>query len=108
MVIADPIVARLLLALAVAMLMLGVVTAWASGNVIKRLIGVAVAMLGAIVALGALAAPQSFVIVAAAAVFAQLVLGAALIVRLQEDYGGVEAIEHDIADDDGEPAEPKA
>ena len=54
----DPIVARLLLAVAVAMLMLGAVTAWTSTNFIKRVAGLLVASLGALCSAAALSAGQ--------------------------------------------------
>ena len=104
----DPIVARLLLAVAVAMLMLGAVTAWTSTNFIKRVAGLLVASLGALCSAAALSAPASLLVVGIAAAFAQLVIGVALGVRLQEAYGGAEAAEFDAADDANEPAEPKA
>lgn len=104
----DPIVARLLLAVAVAMLMLGAVTAWTSANFIKRVVGLLVASLGALAGAAALSAPVILVVVGIAAAFAQLAIGAALGVRLQEAYGGVEAAELDVADEANEPAEPKA
>lgn len=107
MVMVDPIVTRLLLAAAVAMLMLGAVAAWTSANLIKRVAGLVVAMLGAVAGLAALSAPPGLMIAGAAAAFAQLALGVALGVRLQEAYGGVEVADFDIADDADEPAEPK-
>jgi hypothetical protein len=55
-----------------------------------------------------LSAPESLLVVGIAAAFAQLVIGVAVGVRLQEAYGGVEAAEFDAADDANEPAEPKA
>lgn len=103
----DPIIVRLLFAVAVVMLMLGAVTAWNSANVIKRVAGLVVAMLGALAALAAFDAPGELLVVAGAAAFAQLVIGVALIVRVQEAYGGVEAAEIDAADLTVEPAEPK-
>jgi hypothetical protein len=103
----EPIVARLLLAIAVAMLMLGAVTAWTSANFVKRVAGILVASLGALTGAAALSAPVSLIVVGVAAAFAQLLFGVALGVRLQEGYGGVEAAEFDAADDANEPAEPR-
>jgi len=103
----DPVIVRLLFALAVVMLLLGAVTAWTSANVIKRIAGLVVAMLGALAGLAAFAAPPGMMLVGAAAAFAQIVIGVALIVRLQEAYGGLEAAELDAADLGDEPAEPK-
>ncbi|HEX8901257.1 MAG TPA: hypothetical protein VF769_08520 [Vitreimonas sp.] len=108
MVTLDPLVARLLLAVAVALLMLGAVTAWTSANVIKRVVGVVLACLGALGGLAALGAPHAVLVLGAGAALAQLAMGVALAVRLQEAYGGVEAAEFDQADDVDEPAEPKA
>jgi hypothetical protein len=80
----EPIVARLLLAIAVAMLMLGAVTAWTSANFIKRVAGILVASLGALTGAAALSVPVSLIVVGVAAAFAQLLFGVALGVRLQE------------------------
>lgn len=96
------------LALAVALLLVGVVTAWTSTNVAKRVGGVVVALTAALIALAVLGAPPALLIAGVGLGFAQLVVGAALLVRLQEGYGGLEAPEFDAADADGEPAEPSA
>lgn len=96
------------LALAVALLLVGVVTAWTSTNVAKRVGGVVVALTAALIALAVLGAPPALLIAGAGLGFAQLVVGAALLVRLQEGYGGLEAPEFDAADADSEPAEPSA
>lgn len=99
-------VERALTAAAVVLLLAGAASAWTSANALKRLGGLVVAALGAIVALAALGAPQALLIAAAAALFAQIAVGAALLVRLQEDYGGVEIPEIDFADAQSEPPEP--
>jgi len=89
---------RALFAAALVLLLIGAVAGWAAPNAIKRLAGVALAMLGAILGLAALGAPNALLIAAAAVAFAQLALGAAVVVRLQEDYGAIEAPETDQAD----------
>ena len=89
---------RVLFAAALALLMCGAVAAWVSPNAIKRIAGLVVAMVGAVLALAALGAPSVLLIAGLAAVFAQAALGAAIIVRVQEDYGAVEAPETDQAD----------
>lgn len=90
---------------AIMLLATGVVSAWTSGNAAKRVVGVAIAMLGALVAAAALAAPVSVLIVGAGVLFAQIALGVALVVRLQEAYGVVEIPEIDAADAESEPRE---
>lgn len=101
----ELIVARLELAVAAALLILGALTAWSSANVVKRLIGLTLAQLGALLGLAALGAPNAALLAVIAVALAQLILGAALAVRLQEAYGGVEAPEFDTADDQTEPTE---
>lgn len=89
---------RAIFAAALVLLMCGAVAAWASNNAIKRLAGIALSMLGAILGLAALGAPNALLIAAACALFVQLAIGAAVTVRLQEDYGAIEAPETDQAD----------
>ncbi len=96
---------RLEVAIAIALLVLGALTAWASSNVVKRLVSLLLAQLGALIGLAALDAPPAALIAAIALSLAQLLLGAALLVRLQEGYGGVEAPEFDAADEQSEPTE---
>ena len=102
----EVILERLHLALAVALLLVGVVTAWTSGNVAKRLAGVALALTGSLIALGVLDAPAALLIAGAGVGFAQLVVGVALLVRLQESYGGAEAPDFDAADGQSDAQEP--
>lgn len=94
------------LAAAVALLVLGAVTAWATANAAKRLAGVQLALLGACLGVAALGAPTTFVLTAIAVAVALLALGIAIIVRLQESYGAIEAPDIDAADrQQPEPAE---
>jgi hypothetical protein len=92
---------RLLAAAAIALTMAGAATALIGQNAIKRLVGLTLAGLGALVAL-ALWAPQA-VMAGAAILFAQVAIGAALAVRLQEAYGAIETREIDAADAASEP-----
>lgn len=96
---------RLLVAVAVALVAFGAVAAWVSGNAIKRLAGVSVAMAGAMLGAAALGAPSALLGGAAALVFAMLAAGVALVVRVQEGYGAIEAPELDQADAQDEAAE---
>ncbi|MGE0663366.1 MAG: NADH-quinone oxidoreductase subunit K [Hyphomonadaceae bacterium] len=92
---------RLLAGGAAALVLAGAASALMSSNAIKRLAGVTVSGFGVLVAL-ALWAPQ--VLMAAVAImFAQLAVGAAIIVRLQETYGSVEVREIDALDAAAEP-----
>lgn len=102
----DVLIERILLAGAVALLVVGAVAAWTSANVAKRVAAIALAHIGAVVALAVLGAPGPALIAGVGAAFAQLTLGVALIVRLQESYGAIEAPEIDAADASSEPTEP--
>lgn len=99
---------RLDVALGVAIVLIGAVTAWTSVNAVKRLGGLVIAQLGAVLTLAALGAPHGLLLAAITIGVAVLVIGAALIVRLQEAYSGVELAEIDLADEQGEPAETDA
>lgn len=87
------------------LLMVGIATTWLAANGAKRLAGLAVSGMGAVAALAALRAPDAALIAGLAAGFAQLALGAALLVRLQEGYGATDAPEIDAADIQDEPPE---
>jgi hypothetical protein len=105
-----PLVSALHLALAagIVLLMCGVALGWASVSVAKRVVGVIVALLGAIVGLAALGAPQAMMIAGAAALFAYVTMGVGLLARLQEAYGATDVADIDRGDADAEPAEPSA
>lgn len=108
MVSADPILVRLLLAVAVTLLLAGAVAGWTSTNVVKRAVGLLAAMLGALIGAVALGAPPAWLMLGAGVALAYFMIAAALMVRLQEGYGAVEAAELDGADGADEPPEPKA
>lgn len=93
------------LAGAVALAMIGAVTAWAGANALKRLTGMTIALIGAILALGAIGAPPALIVAGVVLAFAHLALGLALLVRLQEAYGGTETTDIDAADRKTEAAE---
>ena len=105
---AELLAERLQLAAAAALLMIGAVTALSSNNVAKRLAGLLIASIGAVLGLAGLGAPEAALIAGLAAVFAQILVGVALLVRLQEAYGVTEFAEIDAADAESEPAEPDA
>lgn len=96
------------LALALAVFAVGALTAWVSNNAVKRVVGVGVSLIAAMLVLAALGAPVGLIVAAAGLLLAVLALGAALVVRLQETYAGVEAHEFDAADRTDEPVEPLA
>lgn len=100
------VIERLLAGGAFMLLIGGAGAALIARNVMKRVAGLTLAGFGAIAAL-ALWAPQT-VVAGAAIVFAQLAVGAALIVRLQESYGAVETPDIDAADADAEAQERRA
>lgn len=96
------------IALGLAVLAVGALTAWVSNNAVKRVVGVGVCVIAAMLVLAALGAPAALIVAAAGILLAVLALGAALVVRLQETYAGVEAHEFDAADRTDEPVEPLA
>jgi hypothetical protein len=102
----EMIVTRALVAAALVLLLCGVFTAWTASNAVKRLGALAVAMLGAVIGAAALGASSTLLIAGAAIGFAQLALGAAAVVRLQESYGDAEMREIDAADAHDDAAGP--
>lgn len=90
---------------AMALTLIGAVTAWLGANAAKRLAGLVFALMGAVLALGVLGAPAALLTGGVALAFAYLALGLALVVRQQETYGGVETTEIDAADRKAEAAE---
>jgi hypothetical protein len=96
------------LALAIALLMAGVATAWRTANAARRLGGILCAHVAAMLALGVLGAPPIAAVTAVAIAFGYCAIGVAVTIRLQESYASAEAGEIDAADDQGEPAEPNA
>lgn len=93
------------LAVAAALMMGGSVTAWAATNTAKRVVGVLIVLAAALVAMAAIGAPTSAFVIAVVLAFGYCALGAAILVRLQEAYGTIEAREIDAADDRDEPPE---
>lgn len=93
---------------AFALLLMGAVAAWTAPNAMKRVAGVIIALVGAVIAMAALQAPPSWLIAAAAIALAYCVVGTTVVVRLQEAYGAAEAGAIDATDDQGEPPEPSA
>jgi len=105
---ADSPVEVVLLAIAAALLAAGVASGWRAQNAVKRIASLMVGLVGAFVSLAVLGAPASALIATVATALAYVIIGAGLVVRLQEAYGVVEAAEIDAADDRDEPAEPRA
>lgn len=89
---------RLALAAALALTIGAAVAAWTASGALKRLACLVLAQIGAVLAAAALGAAQAAAIAGIAVAFAQLAVGAALVVRLQEDYGGVDVAQIDSAD----------
>jgi hypothetical protein len=102
----DVFILRAEIAVAVVLLITGAIAAWASANVAKRVVGLLLAHIGAVLGLAVLGLPNVVLLVGAGVALAHLLIGAALLVRLQEAYGGIEAREFDAADDQTEPTEP--
>lgn len=105
---ADFAIERVNLAIAVALLMIGAVMALSSSNALKRVAGLMVTQIAVLIGLAVLGAPGSALLAGLVLGFAQLVLGAGLLVRLQEAYGGVETADFDAIDEQGEPTETGA
>ncbi|MEQ1618808.1 MAG: hypothetical protein ABL883_10755 [Terricaulis sp.] len=103
MISSDPaLLMRVMVAAAMAAVILGLVALATSTNAGKRLAGAATVMLGAVLALAALHAPQIFISAATAVSFGYAALGALVLIRLQEAYGDTELAAIDAADDDAE------
>lgn len=83
---------------AIALVVIGAAAALMIDNAIKRLAGLMIAGFGAVLALGVLGAPNGALVAGAAILFAQAVVGVAIVVRLQESYGAIEASDVDNAD----------
>ncbi|MEQ1817330.1 MAG: hypothetical protein ABL871_01875 [Terricaulis sp.] len=88
-----------------ALVMIGAVAALLSANAIKRVGGLLVSGFGAVAALAAMGAGSAPVIVGVAVLFAYAVVGTAVVVRLQESYGSIEAPEIDAADGESDAQE---
>jgi predicted tellurium resistance membrane protein TerC len=95
-------------AIALVVAMSAALAAFTSSNATKRVAALLVALIGAVLAAAALGAPASVLIAGGALAFVYCTVGVALIVRLQEAYGGVEVFEIDAADEQSEPREPEA
>lgn len=93
--------------LAIALVGAGILGAFVAANIAKRLAGLLVALIGAIAALATIGAPDALLIGAVVVGFAQTALGAAILVRAQEEYGDTESTDIDSADLADEPAEPR-
>jgi hypothetical protein len=89
------------LVVSVAILMGAAVTALTSASVLKRIVAVLTALIAAALAAGVLSAAAA-TLGAIALMFAYGVFGVAILVRLQESYGGSDAGDIDMADDQGE------
>lgn len=98
----------LLAAAAIVILFIGAAAALVARNAMKRLMGVIIAGLGAIALLAALGAPNGAVMAAVAALAAQLLIGSAIVVRLQEEYGSMDVADIDAADASSEPEDRAA
>jgi uncharacterized membrane protein AbrB (regulator of aidB expression) len=95
------------LALAIALVTAGAVTAFVSSNALKKVAAVLTALVGATLAAALLGAQSSLLIAVAAIAFAYCVVGIAVVVRLQEAYGSIESSDLDAADEQDEPREPE-
>lgn len=89
------------LVVSVVMLMGAAVTALTSASVLKRIVAVLVALVAAALAAGVLSISAA-TLAAIALMFVYGVVGAAILVRLQESYGASDANEIDSADDQSE------
>ena len=76
-----------------------------SSNAVKRIAGMVIAQSGATLGAIALGLPAAGATAMLAVMLAGLLIGAAIVVRLQEAYGSIEALEIDDADNYSEPAD---
>jgi hypothetical protein len=95
----------LLAAAALALVVIGATAALLLTNALKRIVGLTIAGFGATAGLAALSAPDGALVASVAVLFAQAVVGVVIVVRLQESYGTIEAIEIDSADRDDDAHE---
>lgn len=84
------------------LLLLGAVTALAATHNLRRVGGVVIAHLGALIALAASGAADTALIAAAAAAFCMLGLGVVLAARLYESHGASQSQAIDAADADND------
>lgn len=98
MIALDAFALRAVVAAALALAVGGVFVAWTATNAAKRVASFAVALLGAVIAGAALGAPSVLLAAAVVIGFGYLVVGGAVVVRLQEEYASIETPEIDAAD----------
>ena len=96
------------LAAAVLLLCVGAAASLGASNVSKRLVGLFIAMSGAVLGAAALHVADGTLLAGIAIAAAYAAVGFALLVRLQETYQSVEADELDAGDLADEPLEPRA
>lgn len=101
----DAVFERVLFAGTVVLIVAGVLSAWTSVNVMRKLAGVFVAMLGALIALAVLGAPGWIVAAGGAVALAQVIMGGAIGVRLHEAYASSEMSDADKAEAEAERAQ---
>lgn len=80
--------------------------AFTASHWLKRVLGALMAQIAAILATVAIGAPAPLAAVGLGACFAAMLLGAALLVRLHEEYRTLEHAEIDAMETESEPAEP--
>jgi hypothetical protein len=93
-------------AAAVLLLFSGAGVALAAQNVTKRFIAIFIAMLGAMLAAAALHVNAANLMAGAAVAAAYVIIAIPVMIRVQEQYGGIEADGLDAADLAGEPPGP--
>ena len=95
---------------AVAIVLLGVAAAaiFSTANLMRRVIGLFIALLAGILAASALRADGGVIIAGVGIATAYAAISIALLVRVQEAYRSVEIDELDAADLSDEPVEPRA
>jgi len=102
---AEALASVLAIGVALAMLFAGAAVTLTAANIVKRLAGAFIAIIGSMLCLGALGAAG--IVTAAAIAFAYCALGATLLVRAQELYGETETPGLNKADGGDEPREPR-
>ncbi|MGE0596618.1 MAG: hypothetical protein AB7P07_09630 [Hyphomonadaceae bacterium] len=94
-----------ILAAALLLVFGGGALAWASFIALKRVLGLLLVFLGAVLGLALLGAPSGVLMASVAVALVNLSFGFALCVRLQEVYGGGDLDQIDSADANADDAE---
>ena len=105
MIVTHSLLAGVLFTIALALVALAASLAFTASHWLKRVLGALMAQIAAILAAFALGAPAPLAIMGLGAWFASMLIGAALLVRLNEDYRTLERAEIDADEAESEAPE---